>query len=103
MKKWMMALALLMASQAHAAMDQAMGLALAQKSGCLGCHAVDKKEAGPAFREVAAKYKAERNAAARLIYKIKVGGSGVWGDKVMPPSAVSDADIKELAERVLAQ
>jgi len=77
-------------------------LALAQKSGCTACHAVDKKIVGPAYKEVAAKYKGDKGAAAKLEDKVKKGGVGVWGQVPMPPnSQVSDADIKKLVAWVL--
>jgi cytochrome c len=77
-------------------------LALAQKSGCTACHAVDKKIVGPAYKEVAAKYKGDKGAAAKLEDKVKKGGAGVWGQVPMPPNTqVSDADIKKLVAWVL--
>jgi cytochrome c len=79
-------------------------LELAQKSGCLACHAVDKKIVGPSYKEVAAKYKGDAKAEAMLITKVKAGGVGTWGQIPMPPnSAVSDADIKTLVKWVLSQ
>lgn len=78
--------------------------ALAQKSGCLACHSVDKKVVGPAFKEVAAKYKGDAGAAAKLAEKVKKGGSGGWGQVPMPPNAaVKDEDIKTLVAWVLSQ
>jgi cytochrome c len=92
---------LLVAAQAGA--DEAAGLALAQKSGCLACHSVDKKIIGPAYKDVAAKYKGNKEAEAKLIAKVKAGGSGVWGPMPMPPNvAVKDEDIKTLVEWVLS-
>ena len=77
--------------------------ALAQKSGCIACHAVDKKVIGPAYKEVAAKYKADKDAATKLAAKVKAGGQGVWGPVPMPPNAhVSDADIKVLVAWVMS-
>jgi cytochrome c len=77
--------------------------ALAQKSGCIACHAVDKKVIGPAYKEVAAKYKSDKDAATKLAAKVKAGGQGVWGPVPMPPNAqVSDADIKLLVAWVLS-
>jgi len=78
--------------------------ALAGKSGCLACHAVDKKIVGPAYQDVAAKYKGDKGAEAKLIDKVKKGGQGVWGDIPMPPNSplVSDADIKKLVDWVLS-
>jgi cytochrome c len=76
---------------------------LAKKSGCLACHAVDKKVVGPSYQEVAAKYKGDKTAEAKLIDKVKKGGSGVWGAVPMPPnSTVKDADIKTLVDWVLS-
>ena len=79
-------------------------LDLATKSGCMACHAVDKKVVGPAYKEVAAKYKGDKGAAAKLEKKVKEGGQGVWGQVPMPPNShVSDADIKKLVAWVLSQ
>ena len=93
---------LLVATQAGA--DEAAGLALAQKSGCLVCHSVDKKVLGPAYKDVAAKYKGNKEAEAKLIEKVKKGGSGTWGPIPMPANSpkVSDEDIKTLVEWVLS-
>jgi len=76
--------------------------ALAKKSGCLNCHAIDKKVVGPGFKDVAAKYKGNAGAEAMLDEKVKKGGSGTWGVIPMPANtAVSDADIKTLVKWVL--
>jgi cytochrome c len=77
---------------------------LATKSGCLACHAVDHKVIGPAYKDVAAKYKGDAAAATKLYAKVKAGGSGVWGQIPMPPNAqVSDGNIKTLVDWVLTQ
>lgn len=74
---------------------------LATKSACLACHAVDKKLVGPAYQDIAKKYKASDEAM--LIAKVKAGGKGVWGPIPMPPNAaVKDADIKTLVKWILA-
>jgi cytochrome c len=76
---------------------------LLKKSGCTACHAIDKKVVGPSYKEVAAKYRNDKGAAAMLAEKIKKGGQGVWGPVPMPPNAgVSDADIKTLVAYILA-
>ena len=76
---------------------------LAKKYNCLTCHTVDKKVIGPSYQDVAAKYKGDAGAEAKLVAKIKNGGSGVWGQIPMPPNAsVPDADIKALAKWVLS-
>ena len=75
---------------------------LAKKHNCLACHMMDKKSVGPAYKEIAKKYKGQADAVAKLSEKVKKGGSGVWGPVPMPPSAaVPDADVKTLVEWVL--
>jgi cytochrome c len=97
-------LAILAAGVLVAGAAQAQDLtALMQKNGCVACHAVDKKIVGPAYQEVAAKYKGDAGAAAKLATKIKAGGTGVWGQVPMPPNPqVSDADIKTMVAAILA-
>jgi cytochrome c len=76
---------------------------LAKKNACTACHAVDKKVVGPAFKEVAAKYRNDKTAEAKLVKKVKEGGVGVWGQVPMPPnSAVSDKDIQALVKWILS-
>ena len=73
---------------------------LATKSGCLACHAVDKKMVGPAYQDVAKKYKASDEAM--LFDKVGKGGKGVWGPIPMPPNTVvKDADLHTLIKWVL--
>ena len=75
--------------------------ALAKKSNCLACHQIDKKSVGPAYKDIAKKYKGQ-DVAAKLAEKVKKGGQGVWGPVPMPPNAaVSDADIKKLVDWIL--
>ena len=76
---------------------------LAKKHNCLACHSVDKKVVGPAYKDVANKYRGDKGAEAKLIDKVKKGGVGVWGQIPMPPnSAVPDADVKKLVEWILS-
>ena len=76
--------------------------ALAKKHNCLVCHQVDKKVVGPAYKDIAKKYKGKAGSAALLSEKVKKGGSGVWGPVPMPPNAaVPDADIKKLVDWIL--
>jgi cytochrome c len=76
---------------------------LLKKYGCTACHAIDKKVVGPAYTDVAAKYKGDAGAPAKLAAKVKAGGSGVWGAIPMPPNpTVSDADLKALITYILA-
>ena len=80
---------------------------LAQKKNCMSCHQVDKKVVGPAYKEVAAKYKGQKDAAAYLaerIVKGSVPGKIVFGGGMgMPPNAqVTEAEAKQLATWVLS-
>lgn len=80
---------------------------LARKSGCLACHSVEKKIVGPAWKDVASRYKGDADARAQLITKVKKGGKGNWTDVVgtaaMPPYSprVSDANIEKLVDFIL--
>jgi cytochrome c len=77
---------------------------LAQKKNCMACHQTDKKVVGPAYKDVAAKYAGQKDAADKLAQKIVKGGSGVWGAVPMPANPqVSEAEAKQLAAWVLSQ
>jgi len=76
---------------------------LARRKACLTCHGVDKRIVGPAFREVAAKYRGQPGIEARLVEKVKKGSSGAWGPIPMPPNPdLPDADARLLVKWVLA-
>ena len=76
---------------------------LMKKYGCNACHSEDKKVIGPSYKDVAAKYKGDAGAVAKLSEKVKKGGSGVWGPVPMPPNTqVPDAEIKKMVEVILA-
>lgn len=79
------------------------GQTIARANACMGCHAVDRKLVGPAFKQIAAKYKGDAQAPVKLALKVKDGGSGVWGVIPMPSHpAMSDADIRTVVDWVLA-
>jgi cytochrome c len=79
-------------------------LDLAKRKACLACHGVDKRIMGPAFKEVAARYRGQDGAAARLAEKLRRGGSGAWGPLPMPPNPdLAEADASALVRWVLAQ
>jgi len=70
---------------------------------CLACHQIDKRKYGPQFYEVAEKYRGDSSALEKLAAKIKAGGTGVWGEDMMPPQPhVSDANAKIMAELIMA-
>ena len=76
---------------------------LAKAKNCMGCHALDKKILGPAFKDVAAKYKGQKDAEAKIVASMTKGSTGVWGPMAMPPNALSAAEAKTLASWVMAQ
>jgi cytochrome c len=79
-------------------------LALATAKGCLSCHTVDRKLLGPAYQDVAAKYRNDAGAAARLTQKVMSGGGGVWGTAKMPSNPqLTEAEAKKLVAWVLSQ
>ncbi|MEW8354266.1 MAG: c-type cytochrome [Candidatus Thiodiazotropha sp.] len=77
-------------------------LALATQSGCMACHQIETKVVGPAYKEVAAKYKGDAAALDTLVGKVKNGAVGTWGQIPMPPNAhVSEDNIRTIVSWVL--
>lgn len=78
--------------------------ALAKKYACVACHVVKgPKTVGPSFADVAKKYAGQKGAEAKLVQKVKKGGTGVWGQVPMPPnSSVPEADLRALVKWVLS-
>jgi len=92
-------LALALSSGASLAADAQQ---LLKDKACLSCHQLDKKLVGPAYKDVAAKYKSRKDAETYLVGKIKGGSTGVWGQIPMPPNGtVNDAEAKTLAKYIL--
>jgi len=81
------------------------GEVLFKKSNCSACHALDKKTVGPSLKDVAAKYKGDNSAQAKLEAKVRSGGAGTFGPMPMPATskAVSDAEIKTMVTWILAR
>lgn len=89
-------------AQAGKGIDVAAAIELAKASGCYSCHATAEKVVGPAFTDVAAKYKDEKDAAAALAQSIQNGSKGKWGRIPMPAHpSLSAVDIKTLSTWVL--
>jgi len=89
-------------AQAQAAGTEALQTLLLRNN-CVACHLIDKRKYGPTMNEVSARYARDSAAPQTLAKKIKEGGSGVWGDDVMPPQPlVRDADLKAMVELILA-
>jgi cytochrome c len=77
--------------------------ALVRKYACIACHSTDKKLVGPAYKDVAAKYRDNKDAEKMLTEKVKKGGSGVWGTVPMPANpSVPDGDLQEIIKWILA-
>lgn len=79
------------------------GEAALTKSGCMACHAKDKKLVGPSFKDIAAKYKGQ-DVAAKLFDKVRKGGSGVFGPIPMSPNGpdkIADQDLKDAIAVIL--
>ena len=75
---------------------------LAQQKNCMACHAVDKKQVGPAYKDVAQKYGGQKDAVDKLTQKVLKGGSGNWGAVPMPANPqVSEAEAKQLVQWIL--
>ena|SRR5665647_745956 len=100
MKRSLTLLALALSAAAPVMADQA----LATAKNCMTCHAVDKKIIGPAYKDVAAKYKGDKTAVDKLAAKVMKGGGGVWGPVPMPVNPqVNEAEAKKLVAWVLTQ
>jgi cytochrome c len=76
--------------------------ALMKKNNCLTCHSIDKKIVGPAYKDVAAKYKGQADAEAKLVAKVKKGGAGSFGTMPMPPQAAKVEDVQAIVHYVLS-
>ena len=77
---------------------------LAARFGCAGCHSVDRKIVGPAFKDIALKYRGHADAFEKISHQIMQGGGGQWGTIPMPPfPRLSVAEVKVLSDWVLGQ
>ena len=100
MKRVLLVVAALGALASNAAFANAD---LAKEKNCLVCHGIEAKLVGPGYKEIAAKYKGDKTAEAKLAKKIRGGGSGAWGAIPMPANPqVSEAESVTLAKWVLS-
>ncbi len=60
-------------SGSAAAADEGAARALTRQSDCFKCHSVEKKKDGPAWRDVAAKYRDKPDAEATLTKHVTSG------------------------------
>lgn len=78
------------------------GRELLTKSGCLACHAADKKIVGPSHIDVATKYRSVKGAEDKLTLHVLNGGGGVWGQIPMPPHKhIPESDIRSMVKYIL--
>ncbi|MEO5797388.1 MAG: c-type cytochrome [Rhodoferax sp.] len=98
-----LSLALLLGSGLAVA-QQLTPQALAQKSDCMSCHGMVHAQVGPGFAQIAARYRGDADAPARLAGKIRNGSVGAWGRVIMPRHPqLTDAETGALARWVLSQ
>lgn len=80
--------------------------ALSQKAGCSVCHQLDKKGLGPSYQQIAARYRGDARAAARMAERVRQGSKDIWGKVPMQPvpaAKISDADLESVVDWILAQ
>ena len=76
--------------------------ALAKDKGCTACHDVKKKMVGPAYADVAKKYKGDAKAPDAMLDSIVKGSAGKWGQIPMPANKIAEAEAKKLVAWILA-
>jgi cytochrome c551/c552 len=77
---------------------------LARRKACLTCHGIDKRIVGPAFKEIAARYRGQDGIEVKLLQKVRRGSSGAWGPIPMPPNPdLAESDAQALVQWVLGR
>ena len=99
--------AILSTAPVAAAVDADAAQALAKKSGCMKCHAIDKTKKGPPFKKTAAKYKGKTDGEAKLIDNITKAPKVKFEDGTEEEHKVVETkdmkEIKNLVQWILAQ
>ena len=97
----------LVTTQASAAIDEAAAKAIAKKSDCTKCHAVDKSKKGPSYKKIALKYKGKTEGVAALIKNITTGPKIKLEDGTEDTHKIIDtkdqAEIRNLVDWILSQ
>jgi cytochrome c len=76
---------------------------LLKKYACIACHQTSTKTVGPAYKDVAAKYRGTKAAEQLMFDKVRKGGAGAWGQLAMPPNTtVPDEDLRAMIKWILA-
>jgi cytochrome c len=85
--------------------DYSRTQALAEKRGCVECHAIGWTSVGPGFAAVAARYRYRPGAREMLVDKIRFGGKQHWGERfnMWPQTNVTDDEVYELVDWILQQ
>ena len=79
------------------------GKVLIAYSDCYTCHKIDQKSVGPAFKDIAKRYPANKVYINMLAQKVIIGGSGSWGTPVMSPHPnLSLEDAKMMVTYIMA-
>ena len=95
--------ALALAASTSWGVDASAAESLARRNSCFKCHAASGGGEAPAFKKIAAKYKGQ-DVVAKLMERVRKGGSGVYGPVAMTPTGtdkISDADLKTVIEAIL--
>ena len=100
--KTLLAAATAAAFSLAAALPASADEALAKAKGCMACHSVKTKLVGPAYADVAKKYKSDKEAPGKLVTSIMKGSTGKFGPIPMPPNKVTEDEAKKLAAWVLS-
>jgi cytochrome c551/c552 len=83
--------------------DISLGESLVKNSICRSCHKVNEASIGPSYTEIADKYNAKSSSSGYLRSKIINGGTGVWGENVMPANSdAKPADVKKMIKYILS-
>ena len=89
-------------SQRQSALRSEVALKIAQQNNCLACHGIDRPIVGPAFKDVALRYRG-KDVQQQLFRKVKYGGSNVWGVIPQPPiMQIPDEDLKQMIHWITA-
>jgi cytochrome c len=91
-------LSLIATARASSTLSDADAAQFMAKYNCKACHTVDKPLVGPAFRDIAKRYRGDASAVTNLQAKVKNGSTGVWGSIAMPPNNVPAADLQVFIE-----
>ncbi len=89
-------------STGHQEEQVVLGESYINQAGCKACHAIENESVGPTYRNVSAKYKGQSDAKAYLVNKVINGGSGVWGERLMPGHTHLDKEqVEEMVSFIL--